>query len=56
METKDREPDNQRFKEPVSIIKNFSSDLGENMLIIEDVCINAKGYKDILEHKYKVVV
>ena len=39
-----------------SIIKNFSSDLGENMLIIEDVCINAKGYKDILEHKYKVVV
>ena len=39
-----------------SIIKNFSSDLGENMLIVEDVCINAKGYKDILEHKYKVVV
>lgn len=35
---------------------HFSSDLGENMLIIEDVCINAKGYKDILEHKYKVVV
>lgn len=38
-----------------SVIKNFSRDLGENVTIIEDVCINAKGYEDILEHKYKAV-
>lgn len=38
-----------------SVIKNFGRDLGENVTIIEDVCINAKGYEDILEHKYKAV-
>lgn len=38
-----------------SVIKNFGRDLKENMTIIEDVCINAKGYEDILTHKYKAV-
>ena len=36
-----------------SIIKNFSRELGSNMTIIEDVCINAKGYTRLLEHKYR---
>ena len=38
-----------------SVIKNFGRDLGENITIIEDVCINAKGYEDLLTHKYKAV-
>lgn len=38
-----------------SVIKNFGRDLGENITIIEDICINAKGYEDILKHKYKAV-
>lgn len=38
-----------------SVIKNFGKDLGENITIIEDVCINAKGYEDLLTHKYKAV-
>ena len=38
-----------------SVIKNFGRDLPENITIIEDVCINAKGYEDILKHKYKAV-
>lgn len=38
-----------------SIIKNFSKEIGSNTTIIEDVHINARGYEDILKHKYKVV-
>ena len=38
-----------------SIIKNFSKEIGSNTTIIEDVHINARGYEDILRHKYKVV-
>lgn len=38
-----------------SVIKNFGKNLGENVTIIEDVCINAKGYERILQHKYKAV-
>lgn len=38
-----------------SVIKNFGENLGENITILEDVCINAKGYADILMHKYKEV-
>ncbi|MBP3805919.1 MAG: ParM/StbA family protein [Oribacterium sp.] len=38
-----------------SVIKNFGRDLTENITIIEDVCINAKGFEDILAHKYKAV-
>ena len=39
-----------------SIIKHFSKELGSNTTIIEDVNINAKGYKDIMRHKYKAVI
>lgn len=35
-----------------SVIKNFGKNLGDNITIIEDVCINARGYEDILRHKY----
>lgn len=38
-----------------SIIKNFSKEISANTTIIEDVHINARGYEDILRHKYKVV-
>lgn len=36
-----------------SLIKHFAKDLGANVTVIEDVCINARGYEDILKHKYK---
>lgn len=36
------------------IMKNFCREIKPNMTIIDDVCINAKGYKAILDHKYKV--
>ena len=39
-----------------SIIKHFSKELGSNTTIIEDVNINAKGYEDIMRHKYKAVI
>lgn len=35
-----------------SIIKNFLSNPPKNITIIEDIHINAKGYEDILKHKY----
>ncbi len=38
-----------------SVIKHFCKEIEPNMTIIEDVNINAKGYEDILRHKYKVV-
>lgn len=38
-----------------SIIKNFSKEIASNTTIIEDVHINARGFEDILRHKYKVV-
>ncbi|MBP3818267.1 MAG: ParM/StbA family protein [Butyrivibrio sp.] len=38
-----------------TVVKNFSKDLGPNITIIEDICINAKGYEDILKHKYEAV-
>lgn len=38
-----------------TIIKHFLKDRPENLYIIEDVNINAKGYEDIMRHKYKAV-
>lgn len=38
-----------------TVVKNFGGDLGGNISVIEDVCINAKGYEDILSHKYRMV-
>ncbi|HPF28615.1 MAG TPA: hypothetical protein PLZ77_00760, partial [Lachnospiraceae bacterium] len=38
-----------------SVIKHFCKEIEPNMTIIEDVNINAKGYEDILRHKYKAV-
>ena len=38
-----------------SVIKHFCKEIKTNMTMIEDVNINAKGYEDILRHKYKVV-
>ncbi len=35
-----------------STIKNFCKEITPNMKIIEDVNINAKGYEDLLRHKY----
>ena len=35
------------------IVKNFIDDSSYKMTIIDDVCINAKGYVEILDHKYK---
>lgn len=36
------------------IIKNFYKELSSNMIIIDDININAKGYEEILKHKYRV--
>lgn len=38
-----------------TIMKHFLKDRPENLNIIEDVNINAKGYEDIMRHKYKAV-
>lgn len=38
-----------------TIMKHFLKDRPENLYIIEDVNINAKGYEDIMRHKYKAV-
>ena len=38
-----------------TVVKNFSRDLGSNISFIEDICINARGYEDILRHKYEAV-
>ena len=38
-----------------TIMKHFLEDRPENLNIIEDVNINAKGYEDIMRHKYKAV-
>lgn len=35
-----------------SVIKNFMNDKEPNFTVIEDVFINAKGYEEILNHKY----
>lgn len=35
-----------------SIIKNFCKEKNKNIVIIEDICINAKGYETLLAHKY----
>lgn len=37
-----------------TIIKNFLRTQEENITIINDIFINAKGYEEILRHKYKV--
>ena len=38
-----------------TVIKNFSRNLGTNITILDDICINARGYEDILRHKYEAV-
>lgn len=37
-----------------SIIKNFLKEQEANITVVDDVFINAKGYEEILRHKYKV--
>ena len=37
-----------------SIIKNFLQEHEANITVVDDVFINAKGYEEILRHKYKV--
>jgi len=38
-----------------SIVRNFLDEKPEKCLIIEDININAKGYENIMRHKYKEV-
>ena len=38
-----------------TVIKNFSRNLGTNITILDDICINARGYEDILRHKYEAI-
>lgn len=37
-----------------AIIKNFLKEQEANITVIDDVFINAKGYEEIMKHKYKV--
>lgn len=37
-----------------SIIKNFLKEPEANITVVEDIFINAKGYEEIMKHKYKV--
>lgn len=37
-----------------TIIKNFLKEQESNITIVDDVFINAKGYEEIMRHKYKV--
>lgn len=37
-----------------TIIKNFLKEQETNITVVDDVFINAKGYEEILRHKYKV--
>ena len=37
-----------------TIVDNFKGDTDSNIMIIDDVNINAKGYEDIMRYKYKV--
>lgn len=37
-----------------SIIKNFLQEQEANITVVDDVFVNAKGYEEILRHKYKV--
>ncbi len=37
-----------------TIIKNFLKEQEANITVMDDVFINAKGYEEILRHKYKV--